>query len=173
MRTSSVLAVLALAAVGAAPAGAQNGGGLSPAVGLGLGSGSMTVGGRSGSTTGITLNAGLGPFEVEFQPFSVPNPAGGEQFRSLYILIGPRIRLSKPVYIRPAIGLQLRSWSGSNPVTSNDQGIAIGVLAAYQLPLASSWTLTPEVAGRWAVIELKGNVTARLVGLRVQFSRRM
>ena len=49
-------------------------------------------------------------------------------------------------------------WSGPNSVTSNDQGLAIGVLAAYQVPLAGSWMLTPQAIGRWALIEAEGRL---------------
>jgi hypothetical protein len=173
MRTSNALAFLALTALGTQALVAQRTGGPILGVGVGLGSATMSVGGQSSSATGVTLHAGLGLLEAELQPFSITNPVRAEHFWSLYVLIGPRIRFSKALYIRPAVGLQFRRWSGPNPVTSNDQGLAIGVLAAYQVPLAGRWMLTPQAVGRWALIESEGNVTARLLGVRVQFSRKL
>jgi hypothetical protein len=105
--------------------------------------------------------------EVDLQPRKVQNPSRAEAFTSLYFLVSVQWHLGPRFYLRPGLGTQFRSWSGSDPVTSADAGGAIGLSAGYDLVLRPGFRLSPELFWRGAIIELEGNVGASLSGLSI------
>jgi hypothetical protein len=177
MRTLVTMTVLGLAAVGS-PVGAQDGfarGGL-VAGGIGLAHAGISVGGQSGSASGLTAHARIGAttgrhtlllLDVELQPFEVQNPARAEAFRSTYVLIALQRYLAPRVYARAGAGLQFRSWTGPNPVTAADNGLALGGAVGAEVPLGGRLVLTPEIVANTAFIEVEGSVNAQLVGIRL------
>ncbi len=152
-------------------AGAQSRGGPTLAGGIGVATASMSVGAASASAQGLTLHVAYGALELEWQPFAVANPDRSERFTSIYALLGPQVRLSPAIYVRPVVGVQFRHWSGANPVTSGDQGLALGAVAAYHVEFAGGWRLDPQLEWRYAVIEFQGNVHSQQVGVRLQLTR--
>jgi hypothetical protein len=147
---------------------------------LGLGAGpaiaSMSVSDENGHESGIALHGRIGVefnpklallLEVDVQPFDVGNPVRAEAFNSIYILGALQLFVARGLYIRPAVGLQSRSWSGADPVTDSDTGPAIGLASGYELLSGRHITVAPEVYWRSAFIELEGGVSATLLGIRI------
>lgn len=168
-RTVSVLAMVLVGAATCASAQSRRG----PVVGLGIGfaRATMSVGRQSAKAQGLTLHAALGAIELELQPFEVGNPSRAERFAAIGALIGPRLRLSPAFYVRPAIGVQFRLWTGADVVTSRDQGLMIGSVLAFQGQRALGWEFSPQLAWRLAIIEFEGNVRTQQVGVRLQATR--
>jgi hypothetical protein len=151
-------------------------GGLVAAVGLGYVSAGISVGGQSANASGLTGHGRLGfvtgrrtvlVLDAELQPFDVTNPARAEAFRSTYVLLALQRYLSRHIYGRVGVGVQLRKWSGADPVTSSDGGLAFGAAFGAELPLRAALALTPELVLNRAFIEAEGAVTASLVGVRL------
>jgi hypothetical protein len=83
--------------------------------GVGVARGTFSVGGSRRSATGIS---GIGRFryrkfvlDLEFHPYTVPNPVADERFSAVYALAGLGLRLGTRAYLLPTIGLQFRHWS--------------------------------------------------------------
>jgi hypothetical protein len=137
----------------------------------------MSVGGTSGDATGllalVRFQQRKFALELEFHPYTVPSPVIDEGFRAFYALAGLRLPLESHVYLLPALGLQFRFWTGSQRVTGSDYGPALGVVLGASLRLDANTTLSPELAYRTALIELKGSVSTRVLAARVLIVRHL
>jgi hypothetical protein len=143
----------------------------SVAGGVGVARSTFSVGDSGRSATGIS---GIGRFryrkfvlDLEFHPYTVPNPVADERFSAVYALAGLRLRLGTRAYFLPAIGLQFRHWSGSQRIEATDAGVALGAALGAGLPLGHRTTVGPEFAFRWALIEVEGSVTTYVLCLRL------
>jgi hypothetical protein len=139
--------------------------------GIGVARGTFSVGDSRRSATGIS---GIGRFryrrfvlDLEFHPYTVPNPVADERFSGLYALAGLRLRLGARAYLLPALGLELRHWSGSERIEATDAGVALGAALGAGLPVNHGTTVGPEFAFRWALIEVEGSVTTHVLCLRL------
>lgn len=174
-------AALALLLLSASSLTAQEEGQRRPFV-LGLGAGpstaSMSVGDESASEGGLSYTARVGKYlgtrsvlglELDVQPYDVTNPARAEAFRSTYILFSAQFYLGRGsgLYVRPAAGVQSRRWSGPDPVTDADIGVALGVAGGYEFLRSRRISVAPELYWRSALIEIEGGVSAMLAGLRI------
>lgn len=143
-------------------------------IGTGLGLGSMSVGGRGDSATGLLLSAHLAfgrtrssawVLELSGQAFEVPNPVIDEEYRAVTFLL--KRSIGSALILSPALGLDFRTWSGPERVQSSDTGLTLGLGVGIPISISDSLILLPEIAGQTSLIELEGSVSGRLVSLRV------
>src|SRR5262249_15018916 len=127
MKTSMVYAqLLLLAGVPTAGAVAQDEqrNSVQLRAGVALALATTGVAGETGKDVGPLLSGVLGlplssrtdlTAEVSWQPFRAHNPVADEAFRAAYGLAGVQLRLgsARRVYVRPSLGIVVRSWSGS------------------------------------------------------------
>lgn len=144
--------------------------------GAGGGLGWMSVGGDSDTNGGFIgqirlgrqTSKGLQVFvEADFQAFRVENPLGFEDFVSTYLLGALQFYLGGAFYLRPALGVQFRDWSGEDPVTDFDTGLAIGLSAGYEFQMGNQFTVSPELIWRYALIGPEGGVDTMLLGVQL------
>jgi hypothetical protein len=140
--------------------------------GVGIGKGTMSVGDKSKFDQGASLHGrlGLSPGDhvllmAEINPSRVTSPILDESFRAYNLLLA--LSLGKNLRLRPSLGVQFRSWSGSERVESSDLGPLFGLDLGYELKLAGNFSLFPEVIARCSVIQWDGGVNASFVGVQV------
>jgi len=136
--------------------------------GIGLGSGSMSVGINSNSNFGLSLNGRIGNhflLMVEVNPLRVKSPVMDESFNAFNIILGPSF--GETFRLRPCLGLQFRTWSGSKKVTNHDTGPLIGIDAGYEFYKSEKYSLLIEFVFRNSLIELEGSVTSKFIGFQI------
>ncbi|MGH7492224.1 MAG: hypothetical protein ACREOO_07505 [bacterium] len=141
-------------------------------LGLSIGKGTMNVGDESKSNQVVSLHGRLGVspgdhvlLMAEFNPTRVTSPILDESFQAYNLLFA--LSLGKSLRLRPSLGVQFRSWSGSERVESSDLGPLFGIDVGYELKLARNLSLSPELVARWAIIQFEGAVTSSFVGVQV------
>jgi hypothetical protein len=144
-------------------------------VGAILGLGSMSIGGdgRSSFVAGVSARIGLDSrnrflLMAEVQPVGVRSPIADESFTAVNLLMG--FGFGTSFKIRPVVGVQLRSWSGSQRVEARDAGLVLGVDAGPELRLTDTLSLSPEAVFRFSSIEVEGDVRSQLIGLQCVLS---
>jgi hypothetical protein len=172
---------MASLAIGAGAVAAQEAGPANrQAVGLGVGGGSaaMSVGDRRTTTGGVSISGRIGIDSrnrllvmAEFNTAEVANPVMDESFRAVNILLGYGI--GKAFRVRPAIGIQVRSWSGDERVTDSDATLVVGLDAGPEFRVSPRFSISPEVVLRYSLIEFEGSVGSRFIGLQVVGSWRL
>ena len=159
-------------------ASAQSESGLFVGGGVGFGSGQMSVGSDSDSQAGLILLAQFGSsrsgyrrlmFEISAQLFDVPNPRLDEEYRSVTGLV--RWSFGSRLSVAPGVGLEHRSWTGTQRVTESDTGLAAGISFGGSLRVSDAFVLIPEVTARVSSIELEGSVGGRLLAVQVSLVR--
>ena len=172
---------MASLAVGARVGEAQQAGSVNRrAVSFGIGGGSaaMSVGDHRTTTGGVSISGRIG-FDsrnrlllmAEFNTAEVANPVMDESFRAANILLGYSI--GKAFRVRPAIGIQFRSWSGDERVTDSDATLVVGLDAGHEVRVSPRFSISPEVVLRYSLIELEGSVGSRFIGLQLVGSWRL
>jgi len=146
-------------------------------VGVALGAGSMSVGddSRTKFTAGIVARLGLDSrnrFQLigEYYPTRVQSPVLTESFSSANVLLA--FTFGRELKIRPLVGAQFRWWTGGQRVTDSDGGPVIGLDLGPELRLGDKVAISPELVLRLSLIEVEGDVTARLIGAQVVVSWR-
>lgn len=180
MRTAFVvLSVAVLASVAAASEAQQPPSGNRRAFGFGVGVGAaaMSVGSDSNATLGVSILGRVGidsgnRFLVvaEFDPLEVDSPVLDESFRAVNVLFA--VSVGRSFKVRPALGVQFRSWSGRERVEPSDSGLLLGVDAGPEFRRSERVSLSPEILFRWSAIEVEGSVGSRFIGLQVVASWR-
>ena len=109
--------------------------------------------------------------EMAVQPFKAHNPVADEAFRALYALAGVQIRMgaARRVYLRPAVGLVVRSWSGTQVAVGTEVSPAVGMAVGAEFRLSRSLDLAPEGFVR---VSGANELSTALFGLGVSVSRR-
>jgi hypothetical protein len=137
----------------------------------------MSVGGSADATfvAGVVARVGLDSRNRlqligEYQPTRVSSAILDESYTAINVLAG--YTLGKDVRVRPGIGWQFRSWSGSQRVTESDSGLLLGLDVGSELRLTDTLSLSPELVFRTSVIELEGSVSSTFVGVQCVLSWR-
>jgi hypothetical protein len=94
-----------------------------------------------------------------------------ESFRAANILLAYSI--GKAFKVRPAIGIQFRSWSGEERVTGSDATLVVGLDAGPEFRVNPRFSILPEVVLRYSLIEPEGSVGSRFIGLQLVGSWRL
>jgi hypothetical protein len=141
--------------------------------GAALGLASTSVGGETSTDIGPLVTGQFGMVlssrteltaDVALQPFKAHNPVADEAFTGVYTMAGLQVGLgsSRRAYVRPELGVVFRSWSGSEVFTDSETGLAVGVAAGGEFPVAHSLGLAAE-----AFVRLSGadELNTLLVGL--------
>ena len=146
-------------------------------IGLGLGAASMSVGDDRNWDFGASI---LGRFGldsrnrflviVEFNPLGVGNPVADESFTALNLLLG--FSIGKRFKVRPSLGWQFRSWSGSQQVEGSDSGLLLGMDVGPEFRVNARLSLSPEAVFRLSHIESEGDVSGGFVGVQIVASWR-
>jgi hypothetical protein len=146
-------------------------------VGVSLGAGWMSVSGGSNESfvAGLVARVGLDSgnrFQViaEHQPMKVTSPTIDESFTAFNVMAG--YTFGETLKVRPVIGAQLRSWTGSERVEASDAGLIIGLDLGRELRLTDTVSLSPELVFRHSSIEVEGSVTSTFVGVQCVVSWR-
>lgn len=124
--------------------------------GAALGIASTSVAGRSSTDVGGVLTAQLGfvastradlTLDLAIQPFKARNPARGEAFTAVYSLLGVQVGLGalRRVYVRPELGVVVRSWSGSDVFVPSETSPAVGFALGGEVALSATLALAPEL----------------------------
>jgi hypothetical protein len=146
-------------------------------VGVSLGAGSMSVSGGSdyNFVAGLVARVGLDSrnrYQViaEYQPTKVSSPIIDESFTAFNLMAG--FTFGKTVKVRPVIGAQFRSWTGSERVEAYDSGLLVGLDLGRELRLSDTVSLSPELVLRYSLVELEGSVGSSFVGVQCVVSWR-
>ncbi len=146
-------------------------------LGLGLGRGAMSVGDETRSSFGASLLGHLSLdsrnrfiLTAEVNPLKVSSPIIDESLRAINLLLG--FNIGRSFRVRPGIGVQFRSWSGSQRVVPRDFGPLLGLDAGPQLRRGRRVSLSPEVVLRSSLIELEGGVGSSFIGVQLVASWR-
>ena len=105
------------------------------------GGGAITLGGFllfpvSGSTD-ITI-------ETTWRPTKLENPHFDESFSSIYLMGGVQFG-GGSVYVRPSLGVDLQSWSGTTTEVESGTAGALGLAVGMEKPIgAGPWHIAPE-----------------------------
>jgi hypothetical protein len=139
--------------------------------GLGIGSGAMSVGDDTKAALGASAVGRLGIdsrsrflLVAELQPLEVDNPVLDESFKDINVLLA--FSLGNRFKVRPGLGIQFRSWSGSERVETSDAGLLLGLDAGPEFHLSERVSLSPELVFRFSIIEVEGSVGSRFIGLQ-------
>lgn len=125
-------------------------------IGAGFGASSMSSGGASGSAAGLLVGLQASfvtsprsdvSFEVLAQPFRVQNPNRDEAFRAYYFMLGVQAggRTAERVYLRPALGLVYRPWTGTDVWVASETSVALGVAGGFEFEPSWHWPIALEV----------------------------
>lgn len=147
-------------------------------VGLGAGSAAMSVGSQRSTTPGLTIAGRLGIDArnrllviAEFSPAQVDSPVLQESFRAVNLLLA--FGIGKSFKVRPGLGIQFRSWSGSERVTDNDATLLFALDAGPEFRVSPTLSISPEAVLRYSMIELEGSVGSRFIGVQLVASWRL
>ncbi len=82
-------------------------------------------------------------FEGVWQPYKIQNPHFDEAFRTTYLMGGIEIS-TKGAYLRPSVGVAMRTWSGQfAPETGTP--LAFGLAFGFERPISNSFHVSPEL----------------------------
>ena len=112
----------------------------------------------------------MGQLIAEFHPMKVESPIIDEAFTSVNLLAGRSF--GRTFKVRPAVGVQYRSWSGGQQVEASDWGLLLGLDMGPELRPSDTVSLSPELVLRYSSIEIEGSVGSRLIGLQCVVSWR-
>lgn len=139
-------------------------------LGVGIGPGTMAVAGHSAARFVPSLVARIGvdpgnrlQLIAELQPAQVKSPSADESFTATNLMVG--VSLGQATRVRLGLGVQYRSWSGSQQVVAHDGGPLVGLDLGHEMRLSDRLSLTGELTFRSSLIELEGGVSSRFVGL--------
>jgi hypothetical protein len=136
--------------------------------GVGIGIGSMSVGEKSSSNLGLSLNGRIGRrflLMVELNPRNVNNPVIDESFNAYNVILS--ISFFEPIKLRPGLGLQFRTWSGSKKVALSDTGPLFSFDVSFEILKSDKYSLAIEIYCRSSIIEFEGSVSSSFTGLQV------
>jgi hypothetical protein len=133
------------------------------------------VGGETGTDVGPLFSGVLGlplsnrtdlTAEVSWQPFKAHNPVADEAFRAVYGLAGVEVSLgsARRVYLRPGLGVVVRSWSGSQVFVSSETSLAAALAIGAEFPAGPGLRVVPEAFARLSGAE---ELSTGLFGLGV------
>lgn len=125
-------------------------------IGGGIGTASLSSGGASASSAGAVFGAQVAivrsptsdlTIDVLAQPFRVQNPNRDEAYRATFIMFGwqPGSAGQTRVYGRPALGLVVRPWTGTDVFVASEMSIGLGFAFGVEntrpkgTPLAVEW----------------------------------
>jgi hypothetical protein len=138
----------------------------------------MSVGDSRTTTGGVSISGRIGIdsrnrllLMAEFNPIEVTNPVMDESFRAANILLA--FSIGKAFRVRPAMGIQFRSWSGDERVTDSDATLLVGLDAGPEVRVSPRFSILPEVVLRYSLIEFEGGVGSRFIGLQLVGSWRL
>jgi hypothetical protein len=136
--------------------------------GVGLGFGSMSVGDNTNSNFSLSVNGRIGNHFLliaEINPLPVKSPVMDESFNAFNIFLSPSF--GRTFRLQPGLGLQFRTWSGSEKVENSDVGPIICIDAGYEFQKYDKYSLAIEFVYRNSLIELEGSVASEFIGLQI------
>ena len=136
--------------------------------GVGLGYGTMSVGQNANSNFGLSLNGRIGNHWLligEINPLQVKSPVLDESFNAFNFFLAHGFGTT--FRFQPGLGIQYRTWSGSEKVENSDIGPIICLDASYEFQKYDNYSLAIEFVYRTSPIELEGNVGAGYAGLQI------
>ncbi|MBT8478737.1 MAG: porin family protein [Gemmatimonadetes bacterium] len=90
-------------------------------------------------------------FEGTWRPTTLSNPHFDESFSSVYLMGGVEFG-GGSVYVRPSLGVDFQSWSGSMAGDDSGTAGALGLAAGMEKPIgAGSWHIAPEAGLKFTV----------------------
>jgi hypothetical protein len=133
------------------------------------------VGSETGTDVGPLFSGVLGlplshrtdlTAEVSWQPFKAHNPVADEAFRAVYGLAGVQVSLGSAwrVYVRPSLGVVVRSWSGSQVFVGSETSLAAALAIGAEFPAGQGLRVAPEAFARLSGAE---ELSTGLYGLGV------
>jgi hypothetical protein len=141
--------------------------------GIGLGLGSMSVGDITNSDFGLTLNGRIGNhflLMAECNPLPVKSPVINESFIAFNIFLAPSF--GRTFRLQPGLGVQFRTWSGSDQVENSDIGPILSMDAGYEFKKYEKYSLVIEFVYRNSLIEVEGSVESKFIGLQIVVLRK-
>jgi len=136
--------------------------------GVGLGFGGMSAVGRTNSNFGFSLNGRIGNhflIMAEVNPLPVNSPVMDKSFNAFNTFLS--LSLGRTFRLQPGLGLQFRTWSGSERVEKSDIGPIICIDAGYEFQKFDKYSLVIEFVYRNSLIELEGSVGSKFKGLQI------
>lgn len=141
-------------------------------IGVGLGSGSFSVGDETNRKFNAAIVGRLGLdarnrflLMAELYPVGVTSPVADETARAVGFLLG--FNLGGKVKVRPCLGWQFASWSGSEKIEDSSSGPLVGLDIGPEFRVNPRLSLSVEGVYRLTGVEIEGNVRAGYIGVQL------